>query len=71
MSLSVLPNITSYTQDLSSSVLAVMELLQLDQVVILGVGAGANIAARVALAAPNKVIHDPSLYLLIEFDGIV
>ena len=32
-----------------------MELLQLDQVIILGVGAGANIAARVALAAPNKV----------------
>ena len=32
-----------------------MELLQLEQVIILGVGAGANIAARVALAAPNKV----------------
>ena len=49
--------ITSYTQDLSTSVLAVMSLLQLDQVIILGVGAGANIAARVALAAPNKVIY--------------
>ena len=58
--MSVLPNMTSHTQDLSTSVLAVMELLQLDQVVILRVGAGANIATRVALAAPNKVIHDPS-----------
>ena len=69
--MSVIPNMTSHTQDLSTSVIAVMELLQLDQVVILGVGAGANIATRVALVAPNKVIHDPSLYLLIEFDGIV
>ena len=42
-------------QDLSSSVLCVMEQLQLDQVIILGVGAGANTATRVALAAPNKV----------------
>ena len=66
---SVIPNITTFTQDLSTSVLAVMELLQLEQVVILGVGAGANIATRVALAAPNKVIHDPSLD--ISFDGIV
>ena len=47
--------LNNQTQDLSSSVLAVMELLQLEQVIMLGVGAGANIAARVALAAPNKV----------------
>ena len=46
-----------FSQDLSTSVLAVMELLQLEQVIILGVGAGANIAARVALAAPNKVTY--------------
>ena len=32
-----------------------MEQLQLEQVIIIGVGAGANTAARVALAAPNKV----------------
>ena len=42
-------------QALSTSVLCVMEQLQLEQVIIMGVGAGANTAARLALAAPNKV----------------
>ena len=42
-------------QAVSTSVLCLMEQLQLEQVIIMGVGAGANTAARLALAAPNKV----------------
>ena len=45
-----------------------MEQLELEQVIILGVGAGANTAARVALVAPNKV--NISVYWAIS-DGIV
>ena len=45
-----------------------MEQLQLEQVIIIGVGAGANTAARVALAAPNKVNISISEYWAISDD---
>ena len=43
-------------QDISDSVGSLLNLLQLDQIVLLGVGAGANIALNVALEQPSKVL---------------
>ena len=43
-------------QELSEGVLAILNLLQLGQVIVLGVGAGANIGVRLSLLDPNRVL---------------
>ena len=42
-------------QEMSEAVLGILDILNLTEVVILGVGAGANIAARFAMNHPGRV----------------
>ena len=43
-------------QEMSEAVVGILDMLNLTQVVILGVGAGANIAARVSLCHSSRVL---------------
>ena len=43
-------------QEMSEAVLGILDILNLTEVIILGVGAGANIAARVGLSRSSRVL---------------
>ena len=52
------PNTAGYPgiQEMSEAVVSILDILNLTEVVILGVGAGANIAARVSLSHSSRVL---------------
>jgi len=58
-------------QDLSVGVESLLNLLQLSQVIMMGVGAGANICLRLALAHPDKVLGIIAVQPVISAPGML
>ena len=61
----------SSMQELSEGVLAILNLLQLGQVIVLGVGAGANIGVRLCLLDPNRVLGLVAVNPLVSSPGML
>jgi len=58
-------------QELSEGVVSVLDLLQLTQVILLGVGAGANICLRASLSHPDKVLGLIAVQPVVSAPGMV
>ena len=58
-------------QELSVGVVSLLNLLQLSQVIMMGVGAGANICLRLALAHPDKVLGIIAVQPVISAPGML
>ena len=58
-------------EDMSEAVLQILEQLNLSEVILLGVGVGANIAVRVCLSSPGKVLGVVVVQPLLAAAGIL
>ena len=58
-------------QELAEGVLSILNLLQLSQVIVLGVGAGANLGVRLSLLEPNRVLGLVCVQPIISAPGMI